>query len=191
MLNLKILWVKVTTNTLPSENIPSVYSTSQRINAALGTVAGNNTSVPLDHELPSGPSGQICHFSWLLGWPQLIIPALCGARRCQEMSQGAPCPSLTPLSAGRCFSLVWVFFLYLFTNTTVYPFQPFSGEAEPDVLLSLSCGCVTERGSVLLISEPLNLAIIVFQTRLCAIFGIFSYLVCLEGSWIMQYLKIW
>lgn len=110
MLNLKILWVKVTTNTLPSENIPSVYSTSQRINAALGTVAGNNTSVPLDHELPSGPSGQICHFSWLLGWPQLIIPALCGARRCQEMSQGAPCPSLTPLSAGRCFSLVWGFF---------------------------------------------------------------------------------
>lgn len=95
--------------------------------------------------------------------------------------QGTPCPLLTPLSAGWgfFFRFVWVFFLYLFTNTAVYPFQAFWGEAEPDVLLSLSCGCVTERGSVLLISDALNLTIIVLQTKLSAIIGIFSSVICL------------
>lgn len=154
----------------PLENIPSIYVTSQRLNAALGTGTG----------MPFGPSGQICHFSWLLGWPHVIIPALCGARRCQEMSQGTPCPLLTPFPAGWGFfcCFVLVFFLCLFTSTSAYPFQAFWGEAEPDVLLSLSCGCVTERGSVLLISDPLNLAIIVFLTKLSVIIDIFSSVIC-------------
>lgn len=97
------------------------------------------------------------------------------------MSQGTPCPSLTPLSTGWGFLLVCLGFFPVFIHRhhCVYPFQPFPEEAEPDVLLSLSCGCVTERGSVLLISDPLNLARIVFQTKLSAIIGVFSLVICL------------
>lgn len=98
----------------------------------------------------------------------------------QEMSQGTPCPSLTPLSAGESFLLVWVGFFCVYSQTPPcfhHPFQPFSGEAEPDVLLSLSCGCVAGRGRVLLISDHPNLAIIVFQTSLSAtlVFSIQSF----------------
>lgn len=149
------------------------------INAALGTVTGNNTNVPLDHELPFGPSGQICHFSWSLGWPQLIIPALCGARRCQEMSQGTPCPSLTPLSAGWGFLLVWGFFCVYSQTPLCIHFSLFQ-EKLSQMFCCPSAVAVWLKEAVS--SQSLNLAIIVFQTRLSAVFGIFSYLACLEGS---------
>lgn len=125
--------------------------------------------MPLDHELPFGPSGQILHFSWWLEWPHLVIPALWGARRCPR---ALPAHPWLPSLLGRAFCWFGLGFFCVYSQTPLcfhHPFQPFSGEAEPDVLLSLSCGCVAERGRVLLISDHPNLAIIVFQTSLSAI----------------------
>lgn len=67
MLNLGILagqCLGKTDHQHPSlEHNMSIHITSQRLNAALGTVTGNNTSVFLNHGPPFGQSGQIRPFS--------------------------------------------------------------------------------------------------------------------------------
>lgn len=155
--------------------------------------------------LPSGKHPiYLCHFpevkcspwnrhrnAFWSKWPNMSLFLITGVTTChyscpvwsQEVPGDVPGHSLPIANSPPCWLgffllLCFGFFLCLFTSTSVYPFQAFWGEAEPDVLLSLSCGCVTERGSVLLISDPLNLAIIVFLTKLSVIIDIFSSVIC-------------